>query len=101
MDRLFQRAIIWAYMAWREAKDRGSWFALLLVIFMASSVTGCSTGKPYWIEQLEAAQRRGDAVNQDHVPPLPKVVLQPGERWEIDPEGMSRGAWPGSYRINR
>src|SRR5437773_5473701 len=45
MDRLFQSPIICAYIAWREAKQRGSWFLLLIIttIFVVMmSLHGCA-----------------------------------------------------------
>jgi hypothetical protein len=59
MDRLFQRPIICTYLAWKEAGHRGSWFVMLLVILMSSSVAGCVTlPVPAYLLEQEEMQRR-------------------------------------------
>ena len=75
MDRLFARPIICTYLAWREAKQRGSWFLLfivttLFVLFM--SLHGCM------------------------FPPIPASVLETEARqravpvqWAESPEGLA------------
>jgi hypothetical protein len=104
MDRLFQRPIICTYLAWREAKHRGSWFfffvgCVLFAVFL--STQGCVDWQEAEYRQSREAVERGAAIRALYDTPLPPVVLQPGERMETDMEALSRGAWPGSYRIIR
>jgi hypothetical protein len=83
MDRSFQRPIICTYLAWREAKQRGSWFFLFIVTMLfvvMISTHGCvELPVPAYVEEQNAMQRA--------------VPVQ----WAETPEGLATLAAHGNY----
>src|SRR2546422_4150408 len=80
MDRSFERPIICTYLAWREARERGSWFLLFIIttLFITLlSVYGCALHEnipgfePYYYPALQTPERLAylDAHRSDGWPP--------------------------------
>jgi hypothetical protein len=104
MDRLFDRSIICTYPAWREAKERGSWFVLLIITMLfvvMMSTHGCAIEHNQYLRIAHEGQREANKYNGHTTPALPPLILQADERLETDREALLRGAFPGSYRIIR